>query len=156
MSEAKRLAKSILGLTYHKFINCRHVYRLCPTFIPPPPKLKFRSFNYLLTTGEDKLLTLWQIESFKLLNSRELPKRPGLPRTPRLSWYATSMEMFSVPLIYYNNPIFYGPFLPSEVALKDKGKDQGRDAILSRRRLYLVGAINGPKSMIIPGSIDDT
>ncbi|KAJ7180880.1 WD40 repeat-like protein [Mycena filopes] len=35
-----------------------------------------RSGTHLVTSGDDKLLKLWQIEGLKLLNERELPKKP--------------------------------------------------------------------------------
>lgn len=35
-----------------------------------------RSWRYVATSGEDKLLKIWEIEGLELLNERELPKRP--------------------------------------------------------------------------------
>ncbi|KAF8909289.1 WD40-repeat-containing domain protein [Gymnopilus junonius] len=35
-----------------------------------------REFKHLLTSGDDKMLKLWEIEGLKLLSERELPKKP--------------------------------------------------------------------------------
>ncbi|KAF8817442.1 hypothetical protein BYT27DRAFT_7227146 [Phlegmacium glaucopus] len=35
-----------------------------------------REFKYLITSGEDKMLKVWELEGLRLLSERELPKKP--------------------------------------------------------------------------------
>ncbi|KAF9525349.1 WD40-repeat-containing domain protein [Crepidotus variabilis] len=87
-----------------------------------------RSFQYLLTAGEDKLLKLWQIESLKLLNQRDLPKRPTALAFSADSQTLVVSDKFGDVFSY---PFAYDPPLPSEAESKDKGKEKERETISS-------------------------
>ncbi|KJA28088.1 hypothetical protein HYPSUDRAFT_129664 [Hypholoma sublateritium FD-334 SS-4] len=82
--------------------------------------------KYLLTSGEDKILKLWGINDLKLINERELPKKPtAVAFTSNAETIVVSDkfgDIFSYPFAYT---------LLSEDERKDKEKAKPRDALSS-------------------------
>ncbi|KAF9475213.1 WD40 repeat-like protein [Pholiota conissans] len=85
-----------------------------------------RDLKYLLTSGEDKMLKLWEIDALKLLNERELPKRPtAVAFTSNAETLVVSDKFGDV----FSYPFIYTPPTAEELNLREK--ERSRDPLAS-------------------------
>ncbi|KAJ3507396.1 hypothetical protein NLJ89_g6329 [Agrocybe chaxingu] len=82
-----------------------------------------REFEYLLTSGEDKILKVWEVDGLRLLSGRELPKKPTA--------VAFTADAQTILVSDKFGDVFSYPFTYAYVPTPAAKQKQGRDALAS-------------------------